>query len=314
MKLAIIMDNIESITPYKDSSFAMLLASQEKQWQNTYFTIDDLFIKNEQAFGFGCQIKVYDNQTPHYQLGEKKRLSLTDFDCILMRKDPPFDMNYIYITYILDLAKKSGVYIANDPQSLRNFNEKVTISLFPDCSPICLISGDSQQIKNFVFEHHDVILKPLDGMGGQSIFRVSINDNNLSVILETLLRDNNTKIMAQKFIPEIAKGDKRILIVDGNPAPYSLARIPAKGETRGNIAAGGKGIVQPLTDRDKYICDKLKPFLIENNIIFAGIDVIGDFLTEINITSPTCIREIDNEKGTHIALDLMNAIENKILN
>ncbi len=312
IQLAIIMDPIESIKPYKDSSFAMLLAAQNKGWQCTYFKANDLFIKQDQALGMGQAITVKDNADDYFTLAKVKKYNLGKFNCILMRKDPPFDMNYIYVTYVLDLAKKAGAFIANDPQSLRNFNEKVTISLFPECAPTCLISGNTKQIKAFITKHNDVILKPLDGMGGQSIFRVSPTDNNLSVILETMLADSNTKIMAQKFIPEISEGDKRILIVDGKPAEFSLARIPAKGETRGNIAAGGTGIVKELTKRDRFICQQLAPFLQENNIIFAGIDVIGDYLTEINITSPTCIREIDNEKGTHIALDLMNAIEKKL--
>jgi glutathione synthase len=310
--LAIIMDPIESIKSYKDSSFAMLLASQEKKWQNVYFKATNLFIEDGKAFGYGQSIIVTDNTTDYFLLDEQKKYHLGDFSTILMRKDPPFDMNYIYTTYILDLAKKAGAFIANDPQSLRNYNEKITISLFPECAPTCLITGSSPEIKAFITQHKDVILKPLDGMGGQSIFRVTEKDANLSVILELMLKDPNTKIMAQTFIPDITNGDKRILIIDGKPAPYCLARIPTEGETRGNIAAGGIGVVQELSERDYFICNQLAPFLQENNIIFAGIDVIGDYLTEINITSPTCIREIDNEKGTTIAFDLINAIEEKI--
>ncbi len=307
--LAMIMDPVESIKPYKDSSFAMLLAAQQKGWHCVYFTSENLSIVNNQASGKGQRIKVKDTASDYYSLSAEKTYHLGEFDFILMRKDPPFDMNYIYSTYILELAKQQGAIVVNDPQSLRNYNEKVTITLFPQCAPECLVSGDTEIIRDFIKQHRDVILKPLDGMGGQSIFRVSPQDKNLSVILELMLQDPASKIMAQVYIPEISQGDKRILMINGKAADFALARIPAKGETRGNIAAGGQGIAQPLTARDYWISEQLSDFLKRNGIIFAGIDVIGDYLTEINITSPTCIREIDQQKGTHIALDLINELE-----
>ncbi len=307
--LAMIMDPIESIKPYKDSSFAMLLAAQQKGWHCTYFKTENLSIVNNQATGKGQKISVKDTTTDYYSLSAEKDYHLGDFDFIFMRKDPPFDMNYIYSTYILERAKQQGAIVVNDPQSLRNYNEKVSITLFPQCTPECLVSGDREQIRHFISHHRDVILKPLDGMGGQSIFRVSPDDKNLSVILELMLQDPANKIMAQVYIPEITQGDKRILMVNGKAADFALARIPAKGETRGNIAAGGQGVAQPLTARDYWISEQLSDFLTSNGILFAGIDVIGNYLTEINITTPTCIREIDQQKGTHIALDLINELE-----
>lgn len=311
-KLAIIMDPIESIKSYKDSSFAMLLSAQDKNWQCFYFLQQNLFIEDGKAFGRGQKISVIDNPDDYFVLAEENLFDLSDFDLILMRKDPPFDMSYVYTTYVLDIAQNSGVLIVNNPKALRNYNEKVAISLFPQCTTPNLISSDRQQLLGFIDKYKDVIVKPLDGMGGASIFRISLNDPNKSVILESLTENFSKKIMAQVFIPEISKGDKRILIINGKPVPFSLARIPAKGETRGNLAAGGTGIVQPLSERDYWICQQLSSFLIENGIYFAGIDVIGDYLTEINITSPTCIREIDREENTQIAHLLFEEIEKSL--
>jgi len=229
-----------------------------------------------------------------------------------MRKDPPFDMNFIYTTYILDHAEKQGVLVVNKPQSLRDCNEKMFATHFPDVCTPTLVSSSKALLRAFAEEHEDVILKPLDGMGGASIFRTGANDGNLSVIIETLTEHGHTPAMAQKYIPEISKGDKRILMIDGEPVSHCLARVPAVGEVRGNLAAGGSGIVQPLSDRDRWICDQVRDKLLEKGLIFVGLDVIGDYLTEINVTSPTCIREIDAGAGINVAGLLMDAIEKKL--
>ncbi|TNE92057.1 MAG: glutathione synthase, partial [Gammaproteobacteria bacterium] len=237
---------------------------------------------------------------------------LASLDAIIMRKDPPFDSEYIYTTYILEAAERLGTLVVNKPQSLRDCNEKVFATLFPECSPPLLVSRDPKQLKAFRQLHDDVVYKPLDGMGGTAVFRVRPDDPNLSVIIEMLTQHGQQTIMAQKFIPDISNGDKRILMVDGEPIPYCLARIPAKGELRGNLAAGGSGVVRPLSDRDRWIAAQIGPVLKDKGILFAGLDVIGDYLTEINITSPTCAREINREQDTDIGGKLMDAIAKRL--
>ena len=229
-----------------------------------------------------------------------------------MRKDPPFNSEYIYSTYILEAAERDGVLVVNKPQSLRDCNEKVFATLFPQCTPPVLVSSDEQQLKEFHKSHGDTIYKPLDGMGGSSIFRVTGDDSNLSVIIETLTNYGQQSIMAQHFIPEIKSGDKRILVIDGEPIPHCLARIPGEGELRGNLAAGGSGVVQPLSERDLWIARQIGPELQKRGLLFVGLDVIGDYLTEINVTSPTCIQEIDRATGSDIAGQLMDTIERKL--
>jgi len=229
-----------------------------------------------------------------------------------MRKDPPFDMEFVYSTYILELAERQGALVVNSPQALRDCNEKAYCAWFPELCPETVITRSSEQFKAFLNKHDDIILKPLDGMGGTSIFRVKKDSPNINVIIETLTDYGAQYAMAQKFIPQITEGDKRILMVNGEPVPYVLARIPTKGETRGNLAAGGKGVAQPLSESDRRIAETVGPKLRERNILFAGLDVIGDRLTEINVTSPTCIKEINAEYNTNIALDLMRAIESKL--
>jgi len=229
-----------------------------------------------------------------------------------MRKDPPFDMDYIYSTYLLEQAQREGTLIVNDPQSLRDCNEKLFATQFPQCCPPLIVASSQEKLKAFHRHHEDVIYKPLDGMGGASIFRVKTADPNLSVVIETLTDNGRQQIMAQKFIPDIVNGDKRILMIDGKPVDYALARIPASGETRGNLAAGGSGVAQELTERDLWICEQIGPTLREKGLIFVGLDVIGDYLTEINVTSPTCIREIDKAFNLDIASDLMNCIQAKL--
>ena len=295
IKLGIVMDPIESIKPYKDSSLAMLLAAQKRGWELHYFLQENLLIDNGIAQGYGQQLTVTDNEDNWFTLSESILMPLADLDVILMRKDPPFDSQFLYSTFILESAEKLGTLIVNKPQSLRDCNEKVFATDFPQCCPPVLITANAERIKQFYKEHSDIILKPLDGMGGASIFRVKPNDSNLSVIIETLTQHQTQSLMAQRFIPEIAQGDKRILLIDGNPVPFALARIPAAGETRGNLAAGGRGEALPLTARDYWICEQVAPTLREKGLLFVGIDVIGDYLTEINVTSPTCIRELDKQ-------------------
>jgi glutathione synthase len=229
-----------------------------------------------------------------------------------MRKDPPFDMDFIYSTYILEAAQREGVLIVNDPRSLRDCNEKLFATQFPQCCPPLIVAASAERLKAFHAQHGDVIFKPLDGMGGASIFRIQQGDPNLSVIIETLTDHGRQQIMAQKYLPEIVDGDKRILLVDGVPAPYGLARIPLAGETRGNLAAGGSGVAKPLTDRERWICDQVGPVLKEKGLLFVGLDVIGDYLTEINVTSPTCVRELDRAHDLDIAGDLMDSIAAKL--
>ncbi len=303
------MDPIQSITYYKDTTLALMLAAQNRGHNLYYMEINDVFLDQGIAYANGQSIEVFDNEESWFSLEEKRKCALSELDVILMRKDPPFDNQYIYATYILERAEKEGTLVVNKPQSLRDCNEKVFATEFPECCPPVLVSRDPNQLKAFHQTHSDVIFKPLDGMGGAGIFRCKESDPNVSVILEILTRHGEEFIMAQSFIPDITNGDKRILVVDGEAIPYSLARIPAKGETRGNLAAGGRGVAQPLSDRDKWIVSQVAPTLKEKGLLFVGLDVIGDFLTEINVTSPTCVREIDNAYNTNIGDKLIEALE-----
>ncbi|MGB5397888.1 MAG: glutathione synthase [Gammaproteobacteria bacterium] len=311
LRLGIVMDPIEHIKTYKDSSFAMLLAAQKRGWQLFYMQAKDLYADSDTAYADCRSLTVEDNPEHWFELGPYDNIELAALDAILMRKDPPFDMEYINTTYMLDLAERAGCLIVNRPNSLRDANEKMFITRFPQCCTPMLVSRNPRRLRMFVEQHKDVILKPLDGMGGMSIFRVSPNDANLSVILETISQHGAKTVMAQCFIPEISAGDKRILLVDGEAVPYALARIPAQGETRGNLAAGGQAVGRELSERDHWICQQVGPVLKDMGILFAGIDVIGDYLTEINITSPTCIRELDSLYKLDIGSQLMDAIAAK---
>lgn len=312
IKLGVVMDPIDSINFKKDSTLAMLWAAQDKGWELYYMEQNQLFISNGEPRAICNPIQVSRDPDNWFSLGSPTDISLTMLDAILMRKDPPFNNEYIYSTYILEAAERHGVTVVNRPSSLRDCNEKIFSTHFPQCCPTHLVTSDSGLLKAFHASHHDVIFKPLDGMGGSQIFRLMPGDPNVNVIIETLTHHNTRSIMAQVYIPEITQGDKRVLIVDGEPMPYALARIPAPGETRGNLAAGGTGITQPLSDRDYWICQEVIPELNKRGLIFAGLDIIGDYLTEINITSPTCIREIDSAHHLDIAVKLMNAIEKRI--
>lgn len=312
IKLGVVMDPIESITVKKDSTLAMLLAAQKRGWVIHYILQPDMYLGQGQCRATTQALSVRDDEKDWFSLGNKTDIALSELDVVLMRKDPPFDMDYIYSTYLLEQAQREGVMIVNDPQSLRDCNEKLFATQFPQCCPPLIVSSSQEKLKAFQDQHEDVIYKPLDGMGGASIFRVKADDPNLSVVIETLSNNGQQQIMAQKFIPDIVNGDKRILMIDGKPIDYALARIPASGETRGNLAAGGSGVAQELTDKDRWICDQVGPTLREKNLLFVGLDVIGDYLTEINVTSPTCIREIDKAFDLDIAGELMDCIQAKL--
>ena len=313
IKLGVVMDPIDAINPKKDSTLAMLLAAQNKHWEIVYFTQENLFTDNGIAFGIGHKITVADSLTEWFTAEAQETFALGELDVILMRKDPPFDNQFLYTTYLLEAAETQGALIINKPQSLRDCNEKVFATQFPQCCPPVLISANAEKIKQFHRTHGDIILKPLDGMGGTSIFRVKVDDPNINVILETLTAYATISIMAQRFIPEITAGDKRILMIDGVPVPHALARIPTAGETRGNLAAGGRGVAVTMSERDFWICEQVAATLREKELLFVGLDVIGDYLTEINVTSPTCIRELDSQCNLDIAGQLMDAVEEKLI-
>ncbi len=311
-KLVILMDPISQINIKKDSSFAMLMEAQARNYELYYMEQKDLTLVDSKVVANLSKLTVKQDETDWYSLQPSVKTPLAEMDVVLMRKDPPFDMEFIYSTYLLEMAEREGVLIVNKPASLRDHNEKLFTSWFPQCCTPALVSRNEADFRSFLAEHKDIILKPLDGMGGSSIFRVKESDPNVGVIIETLTLLGKQTAMAQKFISEIKDGDKRILMVDGEPVPYCLARIPQKGETRGNLAVGGRGEARPLTERDFWIAKQVSPVLKEKGLLFVGLDVIGDYLTEINVTSPTCIKEIDAAFGTNIAGDLMNAIESKL--
>jgi glutathione synthase len=312
-KLGIVMDPIESITPYKDSSLAMLLEAQARGWQIHYFRLDDIFLDNGIAMGQYKTLVLHDDNEHWFDYGDAGQCRLDTLDVILMRKDPPFDLEYIYCTYMLEQAEESGVLIVNKPASLRDCNEKLFTRVFPQCCVETLVSRKPSILKGFIEQHRDVIIKPLDGMGGRSIFRVRAGDPNTNAIIEAVSRDATSQSMVQRYIPEISEGDKRILLVDGVAVPYALARLPAPGDNRGNIAAGASTRGQPLGDRDRWLCEQVGPELRARGLLFVGIDVIGDYITEINVTSPTCIRELDREFGLNISADLFECIEQRLI-
>jgi glutathione synthase len=307
----VVMDPISGIKSYKDSTFAMLLEAQRRGHVIWYMEPEDLSARNGRAFAQMRRLEVRDQTSDWFTLGDRESRDLSELNFLLMRKDPPFDMAYVHTTYILDLAEIAGVTVVNRPQALRDANEKCFITQFPQCCVPTYITNSSQDIRGFIQEHGLSIVKPLDGMGGESIFQAHPDDPNLNVIMETITAGNQELIMVQKYIPEITEGDKRILVVDGTPVPYALARIPGAGDFRGNLAKGGRGVGVALTDRDFWICDQVSPELRRRGIRFAGLDVIGEFLTEINVTSPTCIRELDEQYELNIAGDLFNALEQK---
>jgi glutathione synthase len=308
----IVMDPIAGIKTYKDSSFAMLLEAQRRGHQLFYMEPDDLYVKDGRVFAHMQALEVRDNTTDWFTLTPLDDGPLDALDMVLMRRDPPFDMNYIYTTYMLELAEKAGALIINRPQALRDANEKFFINHFPQCCVPMLISSESNRIRTFVKSHGHCVVKPLDGMGGESVFQVSDKDMNLNVILETITRHNSRPVMVQRYIDEISEGDKRILVVNGEPVPYALARFAGQGDFRGNLAKGGTSKAVPLSERDRWIVSQVAPELKKRGILFAGLDVIGDWLSEVNVTSPTCIRELDKAHGLNIAGQLFDAAESLV--
>ncbi len=312
VRLGIVMDPIDRISFKKDSSLAMLLSAQSRGWSLFYMEQQDLYQLAGQARARMRSLQVFDNPQHWFELGDEIDEPLSDLTVILMRKDPPFDNEFVYSTYLLEQAEAAGSLVVNSPQSLRDCNEKLFATMFPQCTPATLVSRRPDILREFAKQQRDIILKPLDGMGGSSIFRHREDDPNLSVILETLTAHGTQQIMAQQYLPAIKDGDKRILMIDGEPVPYCLARIPAAGETRGNLAAGGRGEARPLTDKDRWIAEQIGPELRKRGLLFVGLDVIGEHLTVINVTSPSCIREIDDAFDTKIGDQLMDAIARKL--
>jgi len=306
------MDPIESINPKKDSTLAMLLAAQSKSWKLHYILPGDITLEDGSINAQISALSVTDSTTDWFKLSPPKIQNLNSLDVVLMRKDPPFNMEYIYTTYLLEKAANEGLLVVNRPNSLRDVNEKFFTAWFPQCCPPTLVSSNADRFRTFIAEHQRVIVKPLDGMGGASIFRIEQGDPNTNVILETLLDHGNQTAMAQRFLPEYTEGDKRILLIDGEPIDYALARIPAQGEGRANLAAGATSQGVALTERDRWICSQVGPELKKRSLIFVGLDVIGDYLTEINVTSPTCIRELDTLYQLDIGGQLMDCLEKKL--
>ncbi|WP_127471122.1 glutathione synthase [Thiomicrorhabdus aquaedulcis] len=314
LNVGIVMDPIEGIKPHKDSSFAMLLEAQRRGHTLFYMQPQDLYLQNGQPFATTSALKVWDKpkEQQYYGFGATQHTALNTLDIILIRQDPPFNNDYLYSTHLLELAEAQGVLVVNKPQSLRDANEKLFASWFSNCIPATLVSAKADLLKTFINEQQDTILKPLDAMGGASIFRVKHNDPNINVIIEVMTGHGQHHIMAQQYLPQIKDGDKRILLINGQPIDYTLARIPAAGETRGNIAAGGTGVGMPITERERWLCAQIAPTLQAKGLYFAGLDVIGDYITEINVTSPTCIRELDAQFGLNIAGQLFDCLESVI--
>ena len=312
VSLAVVMDPIASINVNKDSTLAMLLAAQRRGWKLLYTEPVDLYLRDGRPFAHTRVLSVRDDHADWFSLGESTLMPLASMDVILMRKDPPFDMEFVYATYLLERAEEEGVMVVNRPRSLRDCNEKLFTAWFPQCCPPTLVSRRHADLRAFLDEHQQIVVKPLDGMGGASVFRVGKGDPNTSVIFETLTSHQRRFAMAQRFVPEIVDGDKRILMIDGEAVPFALARVPAVGEARGNLAAGASGVGRELGERERWICRQVGPALRERGLLFVGLDVIGDYLTEINVTSPTCIRELDKLYSLDIAGQLMETIAAKL--
>ena len=318
MKIAFVMDPLDSLSLKKDSTLAMIRAAQRRGWEVSYLLQADLLLHEFEPHGLlrsltltGAFAESLDpaDATDWYRLGEQTLTPLAELDVIMMRKDPPFDMEYIYSTYLLERAAEQGVHVVNDPRSIRDCNEKFFATAFAQCCPPLVVTRSEQVLRDFHRTHGNVVFKPLDGMGGQSIFRVLEGDANLGVIIETLTHGGQRQIMGQRYIPEITQGDKRILMINGQPVPYALARVPLAGEARGNLAAGGTGEGRELSTRDRWIAEQVGPELTRRGLLFVGIDVIGDYLTEVNVTCPTCIRELDAQFSLDIGGMLMDQIE-----
>lgn len=309
MRLGVIMDPIGSINYKKDSTLAMLWEADKRGYEISYIEQQDLFLRDSTPFANATTLKVFHDPDKWFSFKNKETLELAALDVILMRKDPPFSEKFIYTTYILDHAALLGVLVVNNPQALRDANEKFFTSYFPQCAPPTLITQSKEKLREFWDEHQDIVCKPLNSMGGVLVFRLKNNDVNANVIFDALTQNGTFPIMAQRFIPEIVAGDKRILMINGDPIPYALARVPQPQDWRGNLAVGATGVVQPLSDRDRWICTQVGPVLRERGLYFVGIDVIGDYLTELNVTSPTGIRELDTDLKINISETLFDWIE-----
>lgn len=312
VKLAVVMDPISQIHYYKDTTLALLLEAQSRKWDLFYFEPKDLFIKEGIPYGMAKPLQVFADPISWFALGDMAEVELSSFDIILMRKDPPFNMEYIYTTYLLEFAKNQGVMVVNDPQSLRDANEKLFAQWFPLCMPQTLVSCNAHLLHKFIQEQQDVVLKPLHSMGGGSIFRLTANDYNINVVIEVLTDNGRQHIMAQRFLPEIVHGDKRIFLINGEPVPFAVARLPKEGEIRGNLAAGGTAKGVELSERDYWLCEQIGATLKEKNLLFVGLDVIGDFITEINVTSPTCVRELESFYPISVSAQFLDVLESKI--
>lgn len=310
MKIAFIIDPIDSLKPQKDSSIEMMRAAQERGHEIWALSAESLSLHSPgMVCALATPIALNDSPQWYQPLGASTTESLPAFDAVLMRKDPPFDQEFLYATWLLELAEQQGARIINRPSGIRDFNEKLATARFPELAPPLVVTRQNAQLRAFIAQHGDVILKPLDGMGGSGIFRVHEQDSNLSVILETLTHHGSRTIMAQRYLPEIRDGDKRVLVIHGKVMPYCLARIPAAGETRGNLAAGGRGEARAISTRDREIAETVAPTLMENGLMIVGLDVIGDHLTEINVTSPTCMREIRDQTGFDVAREVILGLE-----
>ena len=312
LRVGVIMDPIGSIKPAKDSTLAMLLEAQARGHEVRYMEPRDLFLRGPEPRARTRALAVRDDPRDWYELGTEGVEPLAALDVVLMRQDPPFTMEYVYNTYVLEHAEAAGTLVVNRPRALRDTNEKLSILAFPECIAPTVVTREMPRLREFLGEHGDIVVKPLDGMGGSSVFRLRTDDPNINVVLETMTGNGARFAMAQRYVPEIAAGDKRILLIDGEPVPYALARMAAPGETRANLAAGGTGVGVPLTERDRWICAQVAPRLRERGLLFVGLDVIGDYLTEINVTSPTCIRELDKLYGLNISARLFEIIEARI--
>lgn len=309
MKIAFVLDPLDSIKTYKDSSFAMMREAVARGHRIFSIMQEDLLWRGGDVIAIGNELELTGDPDDWYRAGKPVESKLAEFDAVVMRKDPPFDMEYVYSTYLLELGQRKGARVFNHPRAIRDNNEKMAIARFPQFTAPTIVTRHESLIREFLAEHGDIILKPLDGMGGTSIFRLHTNDHNIGVVIETLTHYGRRTIMAQRYIPEIVHGDKRVLIIDGKPVPYSLARIPKQGETRGNLAAGGRGVARPLSARDEEIATTLGPILAAEGLLLVGLDVIGDYLTEVNVTSPTCFQEITEQTGFNVAGMMIDALE-----
>ncbi len=314
IKLGVVMDPIGSISIKKDTTYAILLAAQNRGWPIFYAEQSDVYLNNGVPYARIRHLTLFQDTQRWFEFGDEDTMALDQLDVLLMRKDPPFDMEYVHTTYLLEQAEARGVLVVNRPQALRDANEKMFTAWFPQCTPPTLVTRRYRDLRAFLDEHNDIILKPLGSMGGESVFRVTNSDPNTNVIMETLTGYQRRFIMAQQYLPDIKHGDKRVLLIDGEPVPYALARMAPPGETRANLAVGGHGEGKELSPRDRWICEQVGPTLRERGIVFAGLDIIGDFLTEINVTSPTCIRELDTIYGLDIGAQLLDTIESKLRN